>query len=213
MTLTIVAIIGEAVGTTALVIPLVTAILISRTVNKMIGGDETLDEFQIHKKNLFFLESDVPHHMKGGSCHSLVDHKAPQLQLKMSPLGVAAVLVKNEHLHYQVFPVVSASGHLHGLVSRAVLARALANKNGVDRRASNFQDIVLLASNKHRVQKAAAAKALQIRSSSAGLTRVTSKALLVPSNQELGAYTQYLCRRVDVVMCYLAFPWLSTREK
>jgi hypothetical protein len=131
-TLTIAAIIGEAVGTTALIIPVSTAILIARTLTKVLAGD-TVDEFQIHVKDLFFLEvciaadcasmpiarhtdilctylqSDVPLTMSGGTCTDLIDTSAPQLKLRMSPLRVAAVLERNKLRGMPLIPFEFAS--------------------------------------------------------------------------------------------------------
>jgi CBS domain-containing protein len=194
-TLTIAAIIGEAVGTTALIIPLSTAILISRTLTKMLAG-HTVDEFQIHVKDLFFLEvrraaifvllvlfsaphdpcsaslplllcalvlqSDVPPEMSGGTVESnasgtsLIENNVPRLNLRMSPLSVAALLKQNELLGnvFNSFPVVSESGHLHGMVSRLVLAKALANKRGARRIATNVAELVMLAANQRREKDA-----------------------------------------------------------
>ena len=53
-TLTIAAIIGEAIGTTEMIIPLAVSCLIARTITKALAG-HTVDEFQIHEKDLFFL--------------------------------------------------------------------------------------------------------------------------------------------------------------
>ena len=123
-TLTIAAIIGEAIGTTEMIIPLAISCMIARTITKVLAG-HTVDEFQIHEKDLFFLESDVPAECTLGTCADLVDDRVPTLSLQASPLRVAAVLERNRELGYNAFPVLSESGHLHGMVSRAILAMFL----------------------------------------------------------------------------------------
>jgi chloride channel 7 len=143
MTLTIAAIIGEAVGTSALIIPLSTAILVSRSVSSMLAGD-TVDEFQIHEKSLFFLEDELPITMSGGTCRQtgLVQSEIPTLKMFMSPLMVAALLAKNEALGlgYHAFPVLNNAGHLLGLVSKHVLVKALHDKRWCDKhiRSTNW---------------------------------------------------------------------------
>ena len=58
MTITIAAIIGEAAGSTALIIPVCLATLLSRSVATYLSG-EIVDEFQMQYKGLFFLPDEV----------------------------------------------------------------------------------------------------------------------------------------------------------
>jgi hypothetical protein len=167
MTLTIAAIIGEAVGTTALIVPLSTAILVSRSVTSMLAGD-TVDEFQIHEKNLFFLESEVPVAMAGGTCDEtgLIETDVPTLKMFMSPLMVAALLKKNELLgsKYTAFPVLSDSGYLQGLVSSGVLVKALHNKRWCDKHITSsnrsMMEVVMQAVDKNRRQSVPSSRRL-----------------------------------------------------
>jgi hypothetical protein len=213
------------VGTTALIIPCSIAILIARALTKILAGD-TVDEFQIHVKDLFFLEvgldnpshcliltgdlcvpprvsqSDVPLTMSGGTCADLIDTSAPQLKLRMSPLGVAAVLERNSRrgtfsrtpfeflrvpfAHSQFllgdphvsFPVVSDSGHLHGMVSQLVLRKALTNKRGRTRKASQFAEVVMLVINAQRAKAARASTPRAEPGIRATLSRAGSSAKL-----------------------------------
>ena len=70
----------------------------------------------------------------------------------MSPLRVAAVLKKNELLGnmYSSFPVVSDSNHLHGMVSRHILAKALRNQGGRGTIAASLVEVAMLAANERR---------------------------------------------------------------
>jgi chloride channel 7 len=173
MTLTIAAIIGEAVGTTALIIPLSTAILVSRSVSSMLAGD-TVDEFQIHEKNLFFLEDELPVTMSGGTCRQtgLVQSEIPTLKMFMSPLMVAALLKKNEALGsgYHAFPVLSDSGYLLGLVSKHVLVKALHDKRWCDKhiRSTNwsFTEVVIQAVDTHKRLQLAPSSPWRVRAGS-----------------------------------------------
>ena len=140
MTISIAAIIGEAVGSTALIIPLGTAILISRTITKVLAGD-TVDEFQIHKKGLWFLESEVPESLRSCRCTDLMQ-SAPTLQTQMSPIRIAAVLKQTDRDHMLALPVVGDTGRLQGLVSRKLLVHSLRNRNGMERRKRRFKDVV-----------------------------------------------------------------------
>jgi hypothetical protein len=148
---------------------------------------------------LVYLQSDVPLIMSGGTCTELIDGSVPQLKLRMSPLRVAAVLAHNKRrgmqyaiaialiilystrtmsLTFQLgnvfssFPVVSDSGHLHGMVSQLVLEKALANKRGRGRKSSHFAEVVMLVINAQREQKTT--KASSGRGSTDSISRMES---------------------------------------
>jgi CBS domain-containing protein len=168
MTITIAAIIGEAAGSTALIIPVCIATLIARSVAIYLAG-EIVDEFQMQYKGLYFLHHEVPEALQMTNAGELMQTgnypckylprfayfiilsiEVPPMPLKISPLSCAAALKKNSD-EFRALPVISEDGRLHGVVACTLLSRALeyqtklrAHDKTKIHESSEFADIVML---------------------------------------------------------------------
>jgi hypothetical protein len=136
MTIAVCILLAEAQGTTELVIPMCIVSLIARSISKYFGG-ESVDHFQVHAKNLFYLHEKPPAVFCVSTARDLMEPFWRAVPIKISPLGALMFLDQNDqNRQFQALPVVMPSGRLCGLVSTRLMRQAAFNSGALAQNAN-----------------------------------------------------------------------------